>query len=75
MGSGISLSEIQVTTIVKRDLGIDYQKIIDNRTGSHGSQWEKCKSYMEDEKYYITLREINNSLERVQSQRAKNYPQ
>lgn len=31
MGSGISLSEIQVTTIVKRDLGIDYQKIIDNR--------------------------------------------
>jgi hypothetical protein len=70
MGSGISLSEIQVTTIVKRDLDIDYQKIIDNRTGS-----QKCKSYMEDEKYYITIREINNSLERVQSQRTKISPQ
>lgn len=70
MGSGISLSEIQITTIVKRDLGIDYKKIIANR-GVCNSQWEKCKSYMEDEKYYIILREINNSLERVQSQRVK----
>jgi hypothetical protein len=70
MGSGISLSEIQVTTIVKRDLGIDYQKIIDNRMGS-----QKCKSYMEDEKYNITLKEINNSLERIQSQRTKISPQ
>ena len=72
MGSGICLSEIQVTTIIKRELGIDYQQIIDNRTGCD-SQWAKCKSYMEDEKYYITLKEINNSLERVQSQRAKNF--
>jgi hypothetical protein len=71
MGSGISLSDYQVTEIVKRDLGNEYQKIIANR-GVSNSQWKICKSYLEDELYYITLREINNSLERIQSQRVKN---
>jgi hypothetical protein len=70
MGSGLSLSVIQVIEIVKRDLDIAYKKIIANR-GVCNSQYSICKSYMEDEQYYIKLRAINDSLEKIQSKQTK----
>ncbi len=74
MGSGISLSDYQITEIIKREINKEYLCIVEKRkleTALNNSQWRICKSFVEDEKYYMTLRAVNNSLEEVQSKRMK----
>lgn len=74
MGSGISLTDYQITEIIKRDINKEYLNLVEKRkleTAMDNSQWRICKSFVEDEKYYMTLRAVNNSLEQVQSQRMK----
>jgi hypothetical protein len=75
MGSGISLSDYQITEIIKREINKEYLDLIERRrleTALNNSQWKICKSFVEDEKYYLSLRTIDDSLERIQSQRMKN---
>jgi hypothetical protein len=75
MGSGISLSDYQITEIIKREINQDYLDLVEKRrleTALNNSQWKIYKSFVEDEKYYMSLRTINDSLERIQSQRMKN---
>ncbi len=74
MGSGISLTDYQITEIIKRDINKEYLNLVEKRkleTAMDNSQWRICKSFVEDEKYYMALRAVNNSLEQVQSQRMK----
>ena len=70
MGSGLSLTDYQLTEIVRRDLCNEYRCFLANR-GMCKSQKKLCENYLEDEQYYLALREVNNILERIQSQRAK----
>ncbi len=70
MGSGISLSDYQITEIIKREINKEYLDLIERRrleTALNNSQWKICKSFVEDEKYYLSLRTIDDSLERIQS--------
>ncbi len=74
MGSGISLSDYQITEIIKREINNEYLSLVEKRKLEktlNNSQWKICKSLVQDEKYYMSLRAVNDSLERVQSQRMK----
>ena len=68
MGSGISLTDYQLTEIIKRDLAIEYQQIISKRKPCY-SLYEEYRNWLDGEKYYRQLKQINDSLEQRQSKK------
>lgn len=50
MGSGISLSDEQVTQIIKRDLTQEYHTLYTNRKPC-APEWESYRNFLDEEKY------------------------
>ncbi len=58
MGSGISLSDEQLTQIVKRDLQIDYHTLIATRKPC-AVAWEKYRNELDEARFIATNKRID----------------
>lgn len=58
MGSGISLSDKQLTQIIKRDLTIEYRTLCATRKPC-ASAWEKYRNELDEARYKGSVRAID----------------
>lgn len=58
MGSGISLSDKQLTQIIKRDLAIDYHTLCSTRKPCVVA-WEKYRNELDEVKYVRTIKAVD----------------
>ncbi len=66
MGSGISLSDEQLTQIVKRDLKIEYNTLVATRKPC-ATAWETYRNYLDEAKFNA----INKRVDIVYQERKK----
>ena len=58
MGSGISLSDKQLTQIIKRDLAIEYHTLCKTRKPC-ATAWEKYRNELDEAKYRSSIKAID----------------